>query len=125
MKDYLKKKSPKQRPNTQQKSDIIFKAKKIIKWGNNDYIFDGATYTNDTDPYNDIMDIYIWGDLPSVRRACRFYNNSIHCKNHINPVITAEVEEELNNNKFIKQQIMYQLTIKRATKENPIIVEFD
>tara|TARA_Y100001937_G_scaffold101328_1_gene138971 strand:- start:18 stop:557 length:540 start_codon:yes stop_codon:yes gene_type:complete len=125
LKDYLKNSSPKQRPNTQQKSEIMFKAKRIIKWAKNDYIFDGATYTNCEEPYNDIMSIYMWGDLPSVRRACRMYNNSIYCKNHINPVITAEVEEELNNNKFIKQQIMYQLTIRRATKENPIILNFD
>ncbi len=125
LKDYLKKQSPKQRPNTQQKTEIMFKAKKIIKWANNDYIFDGATYTNSEDPYNDIMSIYMWGDLPSVRRACRMYNLSIHSKNHINPVITADVEEELNNNKFIKQQVMYQLTIRRATKENPIVVNFD
>lgn len=125
LKDYLKKQSPKQRPNTQQKTEIMFKAKKIIKWANNDYIFDGATYTNSEEPYNDIMSIYMWGDLPSVRRACRMYNNSIHSKNHINPVITADVEEELNNNKFIKQQVMYQLTIRRATKENPIVINFD
>jgi len=125
LKDYLKNISPKQRPNTQQKSEIMFKAKRIIKWAKNDYIFDGATYSNSEDPYNDIMSIYMWGDLPSVRRACRMYNNSIFCKNHINPVITAEVEEELNNNKFIKQQIMYRLTIRRATEENPILVTFD
>jgi hypothetical protein len=121
----LKNSSPKQRPNTTQKSDIMFKAKKIIKWAKNDYIFDGATYMNCEDPYNDIMSIYMWGDLPSVRRACRMYNNSHYCKNHINPVISAEVEEELQNNKFIKQQIMYKLTIKRVSKDNPIIIDFD
>lgn len=125
LKNYLKNISPKQRPNTQIKNEIMFKAKKIIKWAKNDYIFDGATYSNIEDPYNDIMSIYMWGDLPSVRRACRMYNNSIFCKNHINPVITEEVEEELNNNKFIKQQIMYRLTIRRATEENPILVTFD
>lgn len=125
LKDYLKNTSPKQRPNTMQKNDIMFKAKKIIKWANNDYIFNGATYKNDGEPYEDIMSIYMWGDLPSVRRACKMYNNSIYCKNHINPVITAEVEEELNNNKFIKQEVMYSMTIRRASKEEPILVNFD
>ena len=125
LKDYLKNSSPKQRPNTSQKTDIMFKAKKIIKWANNDYIFDGATYMNTEDPYNDIMSIYMWGDLPSVRRACRMYNNSQHSKNHVNPVISSEVEEELQNNKLIKQQVMYKLTIKRFSKDNPIIIDFD
>lgn len=125
LKEYLKNQSPKQRPNTQQKSDIMFKAKRIIKWANNDYIFDGATYINSEEPYNDIMSIYMWGDLPSVRRACRMYNNCIYCKDHINPIITADVEEELNNNKFIKQQVIYSISIRRATKDNPIILNFD
>jgi len=125
LKQYLKNVSTKQRPTTQQKRDIMFKAKKIIKWGKNDYIYDGSTYMNQIDPYNDIMDIHMWGDLPSVRRACRFYNYSPNASNHVNPIITEEVEEELNNNKIIKQQIIYKLTIKRATKENPIMVSFD
>ena len=42
LKEYLKNVSPKQRPNTQKKNEIMFKAKKIIKWAKNDYIFDGA-----------------------------------------------------------------------------------
>jgi hypothetical protein len=125
LKDYLKNVSPKQRPNTQQKNEIMFKAKKIIKWGKNDYIFDGATYMNTTDPYNDIMSIYMWGDLPSVRRACRFYNLSPNSIGYVNPIITREVEEEINNNKIIKQQIIYSLKIRKATKENPVVVTFD
>tara|TARA_S200002703_G_scaffold138788_1_gene129162 strand:+ start:5040 stop:5579 length:540 start_codon:yes stop_codon:yes gene_type:complete len=125
LKDYLKNTSPKQRPNTSQKNDIMFKAKKIIKWAKNDYIFNGATYTDDEEPYQDIMSIYMWGDLPSVRRACRMYNNSIYCKNHINPVITAEIEEELNNNKFIKSQVIHNLQVRRTSKEDPILIVFD
>lgn len=125
LKEYLKNPSKKQRPTTIQKKEIMFKAKKIIKWANNDYIFDMATYKNAEDPYNDVMSIYMWGDLPSVRRACRLYNLSAYCKNNVNPIITEEVEEELNHNKIIKQQIIYKLIIKRASKDNPIIVDFD
>tara|TARA_R100000805_G_C3601633_1_gene102282 strand:- start:483 stop:1022 length:540 start_codon:yes stop_codon:yes gene_type:complete len=125
LKDYLKNPSKKQRPTTQQKKDIMFKAKKIIKWAKNDYIFDMVTYKNAEDPYKDIMSIYMWGDLPSVRRACRLYNLSAYCQNNVNPIITEDVEEELNNNKIIKQQIIYKLSIRRATKEKPIIVVFD
>lgn len=125
LKEYLKNTSPKQRPNTNLKNEIMFKAKKIIKWGKNDYIFDGATYMDSEEPYNDVMFIYKWGDLPSVRRACRFYNFSPCCKNHVNPILTKEVQDELNNNKIIKQQIIYKLKIRYATKENPILVNFD
>ena len=125
LKEYLKNVSPKQRPNTQEKNEIMFKAKKIVKWGKNNYIYNEGTYMNNIDPYDDIMSIYMWGDFPSVRRACKFYNSSPNPLGHINPIITQDVEEELNNNKIIKQQIIYTLSIKRATKEKPIIVSFD
>lgn len=125
LKEYLKNVSPKQRPTTQQKRDIMFKAKKIIKWGKNNYIFDGATYMNNIDPYNDIISIYMWGDLPSIRRACKFYNCSPLCENHVNPIITREVEDELNQNKIIKRQVLYSLKIKRAEKGKPFLVTFD
>ena len=125
LKDYLKNPSRKQRPTTTQKKEIMFKAKKIIKWAKNNYIFDMVTYRNSDEPYHDVMSIYMWGDLPSVRRACRLYNLSVYCKDNVNPVISEEVEEEMNQNKIIKQQVIYKLKIKRATKEDPILVTFD
>ena len=125
LKDYLKNPSKKQRPTSQQKKEIMFKAKKIIKWAKNDYILDMVTYKSVDEPYDDIMSIYMWGDLPSVRRACRMYNYSNCSHDNVNPIITEEVEEELNNNKIIKQQIIYKLAIRRATKENPIVVTFN
>ena len=125
LKEYLKNVSPKQRPNTNLKNEIMFKAKKIIKWGKNNYIFDGATYMDSEEPYNDIMSIYMWGDLPSVRRACKVYNYSPCCSNHINPIITKEVEDELNNNKIIKQQVIYKLKVRHAEKGKPFLVRFD
>lgn len=125
LKEYLKTPSKKQRPTTEQKRDIMFRAKKIIKWAKNDYIFDMKTYMCAEDPFNDIMNIYMWGDLPSVRRACRLYNCSVFCKNNVNPIISEDVQEEMQQNKIIKQQIIYKLEIRRSTPENPILVCFD
>jgi len=125
LKDYLKNKSPKQRPTTEEKSRVMFIAKKIIKWGKCNYNFDSSTYTDKDQVYNEILTIYKWGDLPSVRRACTFYNSSPYCINHINPIMTEEVAQEIKQNKIIKTQYLYKLTIRRATKENPIVVLFD
>jgi hypothetical protein len=125
LKEYLRNPSPKQRPTTAQKTELMFKAKKIIKWAKNDYIFDGATYMDSDEPYNDIMSIYMWGDSPSIRRACKLYNQSRYCINNVNPIISPEVQDELNNDKFIRRQVLCSLKIKRGTKENPIIVRFD
>ena len=58
--DYLKKPSPKQRPNAQQKTEIMFKAKKIVKWANEGYMVDGTIYSSNEEAHKDIMDIYMW-----------------------------------------------------------------
>lgn len=125
LKDYLRSKSPKQRPTTQEKNNIMFSAKRIIKWAKSSYVFQEETYNNKEEAYDDIMKIYMWGDLPSVRRACKFYNESPYCINHINPILTDEVQQEILQNKIIKRQIIYKLKIRRATEGNPIVVTFD
>ncbi len=125
LKEHLKNPSKKQRPTRQKKKEIMHNAKKIIKWARNDYIFDMTTYKNSTEPYNDIMSIYMWGDLPSVRRACRFYNLSVYCKDNVNPIITDEVEEEINLNKIIKKEYIYNFKIRHKSKDNPFIISFD
>lgn len=122
LKKYLKSKSPKQRPTATEKADIMYLAKRIINWAKNDYIL--STYQSIQEPYNDIMKIYKWGDLPSVRRACRLYNQSPHKINHINPIISRETEKLIQNDKTIRQDIIYKLKIRYATEENPIILDF-
>ena len=124
--DYLKKPTNKQRPTTKQKTDIMFICKKIIKWSKNQYIYTEKIYNNKFFVFNDVMLIYKWGDLPSVRRACKFYNDSgCHKIEHINPIISEEVKTHINNNKIIKQEYIGKLIVRRATKESPIIISFD
>ena len=124
LKEYFKKPSIKQRPTQLEKIDFMFKAKRIIKWYKNDYILNDEMYNSVDDPYNDVLSIYMWGDFPTVRRACRMYNASPFCTQHVNPIISESVEEEMNNNKIIKQQFLYSLKIKQD-KENPFIITFD
>ena len=124
LKEYLKNPSIKQKPTQLEKINFMFKAKRIIKWYNNDFILHDGLYNSMEDPYNDVMSIYMWGDFPTVRRACRMYNASPFCKNHVNPVISDQVEEELYNNRIIKKQFIYSLKVKHD-KENPFIVTFD
>ena len=125
LKLYLKNKSTKQRPNQIEKSQIMFSARKIIKWSKNKYIFDGKTYNNADDIFNDIMKIYKWGDFPSIRKACRLYNASPYCINHVNPIMSEYIEEQINNNRILKEQIIYCLTIKHSKEGESFKVCFD
>tara|TARA_Y100001963_G_scaffold149858_1_gene230035 strand:+ start:643 stop:1182 length:540 start_codon:yes stop_codon:yes gene_type:complete len=123
--EYLSKPSPKQRPSVTQKNEIMFLSKKIIKWSNNNYILDGRTYNNGDEIFQDVMKIYKFGDTSAVRKACRLYNISPYCINHVNPVVSEEVKQEMENNKIIKQQYMNSLIIRRAAPGEKIMVYFD
>ena len=125
--EYLSKVSPKQRPSVTQKNEIMFLSKKLIKWGNNNYILDGGTYSDANEPFQDVMKIYKWGDISAVRKACRLFNSSPYVANnyHVNPIVSDEVKQELENNKIIKQQYLNSLIIKRAPPGKPFLVTFD
>lgn len=125
LKNILQNENLRQRPNLEEKNIIMFKCKKIVKWANSNYFYDTETYNCINEVYNDILFIHKWGDIPSVRRACKFYNDCQDCTNHVNPIITPETQQELNNKKKLKRNIIYKLQIKRATKESPIIINFD
>ena len=124
--EYLSKPSPKQRPSVTQKNEIMFLSKKIIKWSNNNYIFDGATYSDANEPFQDVMKIYKWGDISAVRKACRLFNSSPYVANnyHVNPVVSEEVKQEMENNKIIKQQYINQFIIRRAPPGENLFVRF-
>ena len=123
--DHLRNPTTKQRPSTQQKADIMFKCKKLIKWGNTSYILDEETYPDKNQPHLDCMFIHRWGDLSSVRRACRLYNSSPYCMGHINPIISDDVLEDMEKNRIVKQTYLPKLTIRMATEADPIMVYFD
>tara|TARA_R110002012_G_scaffold23402_2_gene79441 strand:- start:169 stop:711 length:543 start_codon:yes stop_codon:yes gene_type:complete len=123
--EYLQKQTTKQRPNIQEKNDVMFKSKRIIKYCNNHCELCDLTYPTHDAVYNDIISIIKWGDIPSVRRACRLYNSSPYHISHVNPIISPEVKEKIDNNKILKQTFLTSLKIRFGTKEDPIIVFFD
>ena len=123
--EYLQNPTTKQRPNIQEKNDIMYKSKRIIKYCNSCCDLSDLTYPTHEAVYNDILSISKWGDIPSVRRACRLYNSSPYNISHVNPIISPEVKEKIDNNKILKQTFINSLKIKVGTKENPIIVSFD
>lgn len=123
--DYLKVPTQKQRPTAEQKIILMHKCKKIIKWAKNDYFFGDCNYKINTEPYDDCMYIHKFGDLSSVRRACKLYNASPTPLNHINPIISEEIQRDMLNNKLLKQQFIGKLVVRRALEGQKIIVTFD
>ena len=122
--EYLSRPSNKQRPNVNQKNKIMFLSKKIIKWSKNNYILNG-TYENGEDALADVMQIYKWGDISAVRKACKAFNYNPYINAHINPIVSDEILNEIQNNKMIKNQYINSLIIRRAKPGEKILVTFD
>ena len=123
--DYLKNETTKQRPNISEKKRMMLISKKVIKYCNNDCMLNESTFDSHESCYNSLISICKWGDIPSVRRACKLYNKSCMKINHINPKISPSVERDIINKRLIKKVYITSLKIKRGTKENPIVVKFD
>jgi len=112
--DYLTKISPKIKISVEDKKHIMMKCKRLIKYGTLHYVLNSATYRSHGDAFNDCMAVYKYGDIPSVRRACKLYNQSPHKKEHVNAVISDIILEELRERDAIKQIFDSKLAVKRG-----------
>ena len=102
LQDILRNPSSKIRLSIGEKTNIMHTAKKIIQYCKNDYYLNDV-YTSHSQVYLDCLKIYIYGDIPTIRRALRLYNLSPHKKDHINPIISIEVQELLKEKELIKK----------------------
>ena len=67
-----------------------------------------------------------FGDIPSVRRCCRLMNQDQKFSNYtFKPLISPQVQKELDEKKSIKTTKTLKFKLRFATKENPFIVTFD
>ena len=117
----LKSKSNKRRISVETKREIMLNSKKIISFCKNYHIYNESTFNNQIDLYNAVLFIHPYGDIPSVRRACKLYNESPMQLNHINPILSKETIELLEEKKEIRRR----RHIPFESKRGKFIVLFD
>ena len=100
---YLKTKSPIQRLNSEDKKMIMMKSKNLIHYAVEGYHLLNSVYENHNQVMNDAIYIHSYGDIPSVRRACRLYNQDPKKINHVNPIIPEDILKELNKHRISNQ----------------------
>ena len=110
---YLKTKSPIKRLNADDKRIIMMKSKNIIHYAVENYNLSISVYDNHNQIMNDVVYIHQYGDIPSVRRACRLYNQDPNKINQVNPIIPEHILKELNDNRISKQSSYYGLVVKQ------------
>ena len=106
----LQSKSNKRRISVETKREIMLNSKKIISFCKNYHIYNESTFNNEIDLYNAVLFIHPYGDIPSVRRACKLYNESPMQLNHINPILSKETIELLEEKKEIQKNRHIQFT---------------
>lgn len=118
---YLKKENIHEKISIEDKNKVMIKCKKIIKYAMSGYDFNSTDYNSRHELYNDIIYISPYGYIPSVRRACKLYNEDINKLEHINPIIPKKIQKDLNEKTKIKRNYFYNFKVKHGK----FILHFD
>lgn len=121
LKIYLMNKNPDKLLSVKEKSKIMRFSKEVVVYCNNGYNIDMSVFNDFEEIEIQLRDISKYGDIPSVRRAIRLFNNDPKLKNKIEPVISNKVKRELEIKKKNKIKRYYGLVYKKGN----FIVSFD
>jgi len=103
LRQYLKKSNPKKYLTVKEKQDIMKICKCIINYCVNGYDIEYSYKYQTIQEINDDMDyIKQFGDIPSVRRCCRLMNKNRQFQDHYIPIISPQVQKQLNDKKIPK-----------------------
>lgn len=118
---YLQSKNPKRNLSVKEKKNIMMICKAIVMYCNCYYILESQNYYKDIETIEDDM-LYIsqFGDLPSVRRACKLMNENIMSKKHYEPLISPQVRKELNEKIKLKTKNIYACKFLKG----PFVISF-
>tara|TARA_Y100001972_G_scaffold128350_1_gene188694 strand:+ start:1200 stop:1751 length:552 start_codon:yes stop_codon:yes gene_type:complete len=115
LKVYLSSKNPKKNLNVKEKKDLMFICKKIIHYCKNDYCIYKSQYNNQQEIKDDMLYITQFGDLPSVRRACKLMNENIMSKERYEPLISPQVQKQLDEKNSLKTTNKYNCQLKKGS----------
>ena len=122
---YLQYINPKKILNIKEKKNLMNICKHIIGYCKNEYDLEYSKYNKLKDLEDDMDYIKQFGDVPSIRRACRLMNQDPKFKHRkFNPFISPQLKKELDEKLIIKKTNMVTLKIRKSTPDNPIILEF-
>lgn len=118
LKTYLETKTPKRSLNVKEKKNVMIICKKVVFYCTNGYCLMKSHYDTEQELDDDMLYISQYGDLPSVRRACKLMNENIMSTKKYEPLISPHVLKELEEkqklkvcNKYVCQFIKGPITI--------------
>lgn len=117
LKLYMINKNPNKLLSVKEKNKLMKFCKEVIVYCNNGYNIDMSVFNDFTEIEIQIRDISKYGDIPSVRRAIRLFNNDPKLNEKIKPIISNRVKREMEIKKKNKVKTYYGIIIKSGSFE--------
>ena len=100
---YISNPNPKKTISVKDKQTIMSICKEVVKYCKNKYLIEKSNYTNLRDLEDDLRWITLFGDLPSVRRACKLMNQNPERSQNWIPSISPQVKKILEDKERAKK----------------------
>ena len=121
LKEYLNTCNPKKLLSVKDKKQLIQDCRRLNQYCLNNYIIDNTTFKSEQEVNELCEQCSKYGDIPSVRKMIKRFNNNPMVEKTVKPVISNIIQKELNDKKIIKQVHMCNLIIKQG----PFNLSFD
>ena len=119
--EYLTKPNRKDKISIDDKQKVMLKCKRIIQYAKSGYEFGITEYKSRQELFNDVLFISPYGFIPSVRRACKLYNDDVNKIEHVNPIIPPHIQHIIDTNKKTKRTYYHNFKVSHGK----FIVLFD
>ena len=119
---YLQKSNPKKTLSIKEKNDVMTIAKSLIAYSQGNYDLNLTTHYKDTQGIlDDVLYIKNFGDIPSVRRACKMMKRDPKFQGqHFDPLISPQVLKTLAEKEALKKPALRYSFVRKH-----VVISFD
>jgi hypothetical protein len=114
LKHYLMNKNPNKLLSVKDKTKLMRFCKEVIVYCNNGYNIDCSVFNDFNEIKIQMEDICKYGDIPSVRRAIRLFNEDPKLDNKLEPVISNRIKKQLELKEKSKVKKYYGAIFKKG-----------
>jgi len=118
---YLKNTNPRKILSVKEKKKVINDCKRLKQFCLNSYCIIGTDFKTIEEIDQTIEEVKKYGDIPSVRKVIKLYNQNPCIKKIITPTISKIIQKELDLKRSLKQTTLNILIIKQG----PFTISFD
>ena len=121
LKNYLSSCNPKKLLSIKEKNHVILSCKRLQQFIYNNYFIESSSFNSIEEVESLAIFIEPYGDIPSVRRACKGLNKHPSYEFNLNPKISKQTLREIEKREQYKKKYPMQLIINKS----PFTIKFE